>query len=110
MMCQCESMSENPLILESEKLPERKEITPQPGRMCGSCKYFQPYRDPETKRVHPSKHGFCGWEMPQITWPMSYRRLGYGYAREQDPPKPYPTSIWADTDATSCACYDPNQK
>ena len=105
-------MSEN-LILESEKMVERKEITPLAqalcsARSCGLCKYFEPHRDPETKRVHPSKQGRCGWEMPEITWPLAYRRVGYGYGREQDPPKPYAAGIWKDTDAKSCACYEPN--
>jgi hypothetical protein len=50
--------------------------------------------------------------MPKITWPLAYRRAGYGYGlnygREQDPPKPYAAGVWKDTDAKTCACFSPN--
>jgi hypothetical protein len=89
------------LKLESNIIPAAK---PTP-KVCGSCKNFIPFRDPKTKRVHPSEQGRCGWEMPKITWPLAYRIKGYGYGRFEDPPIPFAGGVWNYTNAESCACH-----
>lgn len=40
-------------------------------RTCKDCVHFRPYRDPDTKRIHPSKKGACGWHHGIEHWPMS---------------------------------------
>ena len=74
--------------------------------VCGTCKYFEPYRDSDTHRIHPSRAGRCGWKMPEIKWPLAYRLSGYGTVAK-DPPHPYSAEVWKDTDAKTCACYEP---
>jgi len=89
----------NCLILEPE--PASK---PKPIPVCGNCKHFQPYRDPATNHIHPTKKGRCGWR-PDIKWPMAFRRAGLG--RQEEDPRIYPVSVWKDTDAKTCACFSP---
>ena len=72
--------------------------------LCGNCKFFRPYVDRDTGRVHPSKHGWCGWT-PNIVWSMAYRRAGSGW-REQDPIVEA-VDVWRDTVAKTCAVYEP---
>jgi hypothetical protein len=74
--------------------------------ICGNCKHYEPYRDSQTGREHPSKQGRCGWK-PNINWPMAYRRKGYGWGEQV--PLLYPVGVWPDTDASSCACFSPNE-
>jgi hypothetical protein len=74
---------------------------------CGNCSHYEPYRDSQTGRVHPSKQGRCGWK-PNIKWAMAYRRNGFGW-REQDPTV-YPVGVWKHTDAKTCACFSPNAR
>lgn len=73
--------------------------------ICGNCNHYEPHRDSQTGRIHPSKQGRCGWK-PNIKWAMAYRRNGYGW-REQDP-MVYPVGVWNHTDAKTCACFSPN--
>ena len=70
---------------------------------CGTCRHYEPHRDPVTKRIRPSMPGACGWR-PEVTWSMAYRRSGYG-SIERDP-KVYPVDVWKNTDAKTCACYE----
>jgi hypothetical protein len=71
------------------------------NKTCGSCEHFRPYVDEQTKRVHPSKRGECGWK-PGIVWPMAFRHNGYGY---QTDPRIIPVGVWPDTNAEGCACF-----
>lgn len=79
---------------------------PAGSAICGNCKHYEPHRDSQTRRVHTSKQGRCGWK-PNIKWAMAYRRNGYG-CREQDP-MVYPVGVWKNTDAKTCACFSPNK-
>ena len=76
--------------------------------ICGNCKHYEPHRDSETGRVHPSKEGRCGWPLPKTKWPLAYRRAGYVYGRECDPSPPYAVGVWKTTNAGTCACFLPN--
>jgi hypothetical protein len=73
--------------------------------ICGNCTHYEPHRDSQTGRVHPSKKGRCKWK-PNIKWAMAYRINGFG-GREQDP-MVYPVGVWKHTDAKTCACFSPN--
>lgn len=73
--------------------------------ICGNCNLYEPHRDSQTGRVHPSKEGRCGWK-PNIKWSMAYRRNGFGWP-DQDPIV-YPVGVWKNTDAKTCACFSPN--
>lgn len=83
--------------------------TDAPGvsAICGNCTHYEPHRDSQTGRVHPSKQGRCVWK-PNLKWPMAYRRNGYG-CHEQDPII-CPVKVWKHTDAKTCACFSPKGK
>ena len=40
-------------------------------KTCKDCIHFRPYRDPDTKRIHPSKKGECGWQHGIEHWPLA---------------------------------------
>lgn len=88
------------LTLESEKVPTPTHVAVKP--VCGACVHYQPHRDIQTGRVHPSKPGRCGWEMPEFEWPIAYICRAWG--RDQLPSF-NPSYVYRDTNAAACKCF-----
>jgi hypothetical protein len=77
-------------------------------KICGNCIHYEPHRDGITKRIHPSQPGSCSWK-PNINWAMAYRRNNY-YRSEHDPVFHVQMSIYKQTDAQTCKCFETKTK
>lgn len=70
---------------------------------CGTCRLFEPTRNPETGRVRPTEPGQCTWQPPE--WPV----MAASYSRMQwsGPPAPdWPTKHRMFThDGASCKTW-----
>ena len=67
-------------------------------KTCKDCIHFRPYRDHDTKRIHQSKKGECGWQHGIEHWPLSIVRCGVV-------PWLSRVGVWDTTDATECRCF-----
>lgn len=65
---------------------------------CGTCRHYQPTRNPDTWRVLPSKAGKCGYEVEWPDLPICY--WSTTYSRLVSWPEKFP--VWPGTDAKDC--------
>jgi hypothetical protein len=79
-------------------------MTTNNPRTCGQCALFQPYRDPETKRIRPSEWGRCGWRT-NIKWPVVYENSKFRFPFELSLHPVHRVGRF--TQAGKCECYIP---
>lgn len=73
-------------------------------KICGTCKHYEPTRNPDTGRVLPSKHGACGFVVVWPVLPLAYSINAWG-GDAWLPNKPRPGPIRQTTPADKCPCY-----
>lgn len=71
-------------------------------KCCGTCALWIPYRDPDTKRIHPTERGQCGWDSG-IIWPDEWPNAYYiaCYVFPTPPAHPKAKSMYAHN---GCEC------
>lgn len=72
---------------------------------CGTCRHYQPTRNPDTGRVLTSKAGSCGYEVRWPELPMCYCDSPWNTPRW-----PEKHRVWPGEDATKCAMWEQNKE
>jgi len=84
-------------------------MTLQPPPTHGQCVYFEPYRNPDTGRVCPTRDGRCIWAEKHVrghwptVWPVAYCERVAGHYLPPTLPNSGP--VWLAGEATRCPCF-----
>lgn len=69
---------------------------------CGTCRHYQPTRNPDTGRVLPSQAGKCTYPVEWPELPICFRAQAWG----NEPRWPSRNEVWPGKLANGCAFWE----